>query len=236
VGAALERYGLGGARLVPLRVGGFKQAIKASDPERGEFVVRLYGLPPAEMGRQAAETGPATAASLRSPLVLRSQMAWLSALARDTGLPVPVPVSALDGAFVVRVGGEGDPWARHATLVRWVPGETATGGTRRTLAEADLRAVGSLVAGMHAHAERYVPPEGSVFPRWDWDWPFGGSAPLWADGPGFYSEEEMGIFRETRRRVRALLGELGYGGQAFGLVHRDPTLGNLVFSGGRAGP
>ena len=229
--AAIGRYGLEGARLVPLGAAGFKQTIRVSQPRSGDYVLRLYKLPPVS----AAEAGVVTVASLRSPVVLRSQMAWLEALARDTGLPVPVPVPTSDGALVTRVGGEGETWARHATLVRWVPGEPAVGGARRGPSDAELRAVGDLAARIHAHAESYVPPEGSLFPRWDWDWPFGGGAPVWAEGPRFYSGEEMGLFGEASARVRALLGELGYGVGAFGLVHRDLTLGNLVFSGNGAG-
>lgn len=230
-GAALERYGLRGSRQAPLRLGGFKQVIRVSTPRRGEFVLSLYGLPPAQNGATASDPRAATSTSLRSPVVLRSQMAWLSTLARDTDLLVPEPVPTVDGALVARVGEEGTPRVRHSTLVRWVPG----GSGRGEPSEADLRAAGSFAAGMHARAERYVAPEGAMFPRWDWDWPFGRSAPVWVEGPAFYSEDEMRVLREASRRVRGCLGELGYGGEAFGLVHRDLTLANLVFSGDVAG-
>lgn len=230
VRAALAQYGLKDARLTPLRPGGFKHVIRVSDPQQGDFVLNLYGLPPAHGATPASDPRAATETSLRAPAVLRSQMAWLSALARGTDLLVPEPVATSGGALVARVGEEGTPRVRHSTLVRWVPGDHK----RRKPSDADLGAVGYLVASLHAHAERYVSPEGAMFPRWDWDWPFGRSAPVWAEGPTFYSEQEMSVFREASRRVRASLGELGYGGEAFGLVHRDLKLGNLVFSEGLA--
>lgn len=229
--AALGRYGLEGARLTPLRPVGFKQVIRVSALLRGEFVLNLYGLPPARGAAPASDPRAATATSLRAPAVLRSQMAWLSALARDTSLLVPEPVTTSDGSLVARVGEEGTPRARHATLVRWVSDDRG----RAEPTEANVRALGVFAARIHDHAERYVVPEGAMFPRWDWDWPFGGSALVWVEGPAFYSEGEMEVFREASRRVRASLGELGHGRDASGLVHRDLTLANLVFSDGMAG-
>jgi hypothetical protein len=78
-------------------------------------------------------------------------------------------------------------------------------------------------------------PEGAAFPRWDWGWPFGPSAPLWSEGPSFYSEGEMETFRTAARLVAEDLERLGHGPGVFGVVHRDPKLENLVFGGGRAG-
>ena len=262
--AALERYGLGGAALEPLRLGaGFTQVLRVSS-ERGEgFALRLYGTPPPSGGGAPAGAADArerrTAALLRSPEVLASQLAWLSDLGRESGLPVPEPVPLPDGSLLGSVSTrdlgprgsrlrwatrrrdarelEGDlsdtpEMSRNFTLLRWVPGAHRLEGD---LSDRDASLVGSYLAKLHRYAEESGVPEGSAFPRWDWGWPFGASAPLWSEGGAFYSEGEMEVFKEVSRLVADDLERLGHGPGAFGVVHRDPKLENLVFEGGRVG-
>jgi hypothetical protein len=109
----------------------------------------------------------------------------------------------------------------------WLPGDP-----KRTPTAADLSRVGELAAGLYDHAERYRPHDVPALPRWDW--PFGPSAPLWKEGEAFYSAEELAVFGEASARSREDLERLGQGKGTFGLVHRDLTLGNLLF-GGRDG-
>ena len=224
---ALELYGLRGARTWPLRQG-FVRVFRVTHPARGEFCLRMYDLP-------AEDTGPSGAPPGRPSLgQLRAQLRWLSALARETDLPVPEPVPAgEDGALTsyVPFGEEPKAPGRHCVLLRWVPGRSK----REELSQADLSALGSYVGGLHNHADRYAPPDPSALPRWDWGWPFEEAAPLWSEGGRHYSAEEMAVFEAAARRVRGDLRELGYDSDAFGPIHRDLHLGNVVFDGGRAG-
>ena len=64
---------------------------------------------------------------------------------------------------------------------------------------------------------------------------FRGGAPLWSEGGRHYSAEEMVVFEAAARRVCGDLRDLGYAGDAFGPIHRDLHLGNVVFDGGRPG-
>lgn len=157
---------------------------------------------------------------------LRSNNKPFGDLGYDTDLLVPEPLRTLDGELVGRVTVEGTPWRRHSTLVRWVPGVHKG----EDLAEADLLRVGSFVGRMHDHADGYAAPEGSEFPRWDWDWPFGGEALLWSEGRKFYSGDEMATFCQAARRSRERLNELGGERDVFGLIHQDITFRNIVFS------
>jgi Ser/Thr protein kinase RdoA (MazF antagonist) len=225
--AALGLYGLGDADFELLSYRPFVQVFRVKARWRGEYALRLYRTP-----RQAAQEPtdpdprPRIGVAMRSPGVLRSQLAWVSALRRDSGLLVPTPVPTLDGDLVGDVCVEGTPWRRTSTLVKWVPGEHKREGLRK----AHARKLGSFVAKMHAHAERYPLPEGSEFPCWDWHWPFGEVAALWREGPKVYSTVEMEVFCEAARRVRERLEGMGEGREVFGLVHRDPKLRNVVFS------
>jgi Ser/Thr protein kinase RdoA (MazF antagonist) len=237
--AALERYGLVGAALEPLRLGaGFTQVLRVLAGGGERFSLKLYGIPPLGdvvpvPGSDAGERR--TAALLRSPEVLASQLAWLSDLGRETGLPVPEPVPLPDGSLLGRVStreGDAPEMSRNFALLRWVPGVHRLDGD---LADREASLVGYYLARLHRHAEERGVPEGSAFPRWDWGWPFGESAPLWGEGGAFYSEGEMEVFEEASRLVREDLERLGYGPETFGVVHRDPKLENLVFEGERLG-
>ena len=154
--AALKLYGLRDAEVDLLRHG-FVLVFRVRSASRGEFALRLYGLPGGtrqpDPEHPSADPGSLTAAMLRSPRVLDSQLRWLSDLGHDTGLPVPEPLRTLDGELVGRVTVEGTPWRRHSALVRWVPGVHKG----EDLTEADLLRVGSFVGRMHDHAERATP-------------------------------------------------------------------------------
>ena len=102
---ALERFGLRGARARRLRQG-FVRIFRVTCPVRGEFCLRMYDLlPPA--AEEATELLEAPPPGRPSPEQLRAQLQWLSALSRETALPVPEPVPAPDGALApfVHFGG-----------------------------------------------------------------------------------------------------------------------------------
>jgi len=248
---ALGRYGLCDARL-RLLSHGFKEVFLVAPRSQGRFVLKTYGMTP-EVGEEVRRdpryrTGP----GLRSPETIEAQLHWLSALGRETDLAVPEPVPLPDGSLVRQISFPDLPPLRsllrrmsarhrelypsnhpprHFALLRWVPGEHKGDPTAD-----DLSRVGRLAAGLHDHAEGYRPPDASAFPRWDWSWPFGASAPLWEEGRAFYSTGEMAVFEEASRRVRENLEGLGYGSGVFGLIHRDLTLTNLLFGGPGAAP
>src|SRR3712207_5927809 len=49
---------------------------------------------------------------------IRSEMAWLAALGRDTELSVPQPVAARDGSFYVQADAPGVPEPRTCVVLR----------------------------------------------------------------------------------------------------------------------
>jgi Ser/Thr protein kinase RdoA (MazF antagonist) len=207
----LQRYGVRDARLQLLYAGVFR----VESPTKGELVLRMY-----------------RASGWRSPDTLRAQLLWLSALRRETDLLVPEPLPMIDGALVGDVYHLVPPRRYYCTLLRWVPGKHKAAN----LASEDLSLLGSCVATLHSHAERYhVPKGGSALPRWDWEWAFGESAPLWNEGAALYSADEMEVFRTAARLVREDLERLGEGREVFGVIHRDLAPKNVVFDGERVG-
>lgn len=79
---------------------------------------------------------------------VRTELAWLRALRRDTDLAVPEPVRARDGDLLVTVERPGGGISA-VDLLRWVDGSFL--GAERTR-PAHLRAYGRLSATLHAHA------------------------------------------------------------------------------------
>lgn len=253
--AALERYGLRGALVEPLSRR-FVQVFRVVSRRR-KFTLRLYDLPQSNGNTAVSEAELRTGAGLRSKGVLASQLLWLSDLGRQTDLLMPEPVLLPDGSPLGRISthdlsprgsllrrasrrrdaeelqsdlGDAPGMSRNFALLRWVPG-----GHKEIHKPEDLSLAGSYVARLHRHAEGYGNPEGAVFPRWDWEWPFGESANLWSDGAAFYSESDIDAFRAASQHVREQLQRLGEGREVFGVIHRDLKLENLLFGDPRVG-
>jgi hypothetical protein len=83
--AALGRFGLSAAAVEPLRLGkGFTQVLHVVSGTGEGYALKLYSPPPSGAAGELR-----TAALLRSPEVLASQLGWLSDLGRQPGLLVP---------------------------------------------------------------------------------------------------------------------------------------------------
>lgn len=87
---------------------------------------------------------------------LESEALWLEAIARDTDIPAPRIVRALDGDSVVVCAVDGVPTPRHATLMSWLPGALLG----RHLDEPNLEKLGELFGQLHIHGARWKPPTG----------------------------------------------------------------------------
>jgi Ser/Thr protein kinase RdoA (MazF antagonist) len=141
--AALAGYGLGTARLTPLRHE--HNTTFRVDARGGPYVLRI--------------NRPA----VHAPDVITSEMAWLAALRRDTDLGVPEPIATREGSLVVVARDEGVPEARACVLLRRLEGRFVD----RRLTPAHLRKVGVLTAQLQEHAGKWAPPQGFLRPRID---------------------------------------------------------------------
>jgi Ser/Thr protein kinase RdoA (MazF antagonist) len=94
---------------------------------------------------------------------IASEMAWLTALRRDTDLPVPDPVAALDGSMVVLADDPGVTEAHACILLRWLDGRFI----HHRLTPAHVRGVGTLAGRLQEHSATWRPPRGFVRPRID---------------------------------------------------------------------
>ena len=101
--------------------------------------------------------------SVHSAQTIESEMAWLTALQRETELGVPEPVRSGEGSYVVVAHDAGVPVPHSCVLLRWLDGRFVD----RRLASTHLRQVGLLEARLHDHAGRWIPPAGFLRPRVD---------------------------------------------------------------------
>jgi Ser/Thr protein kinase RdoA (MazF antagonist) len=188
---------------------------------------------------------------VHTPDTVGSEMAWLVALGRDTGLRVPEPVAAHDGSFVVVARDPGVPEPRVCVLLRWLDGRFVD----QRLAPAHLSRVGALAGQLHEHATTWTPPSGFLRPRVDTLTNEGkvdsmapsaaiagrGDQPTPDDGDRAVQLVEMLVSTDDaalcaraleviRASTRALAEETG----GFGLIHGDLHYENVFFRAGEA--
>jgi Ser/Thr protein kinase RdoA (MazF antagonist) len=227
---ALESYGLEGAVLTPL---GYAEnaTFKVAGPDRAMYVLRV------------SRPGVHTVGTIAS------EMAWLEALRRDTGLGVPEPVAAHDGSLVVSASDAAVPERRLCVVLRWFDGRFMN----KRLTPAHLAHVGTLTAGLHSHSESWVPPTRFERPRVDvlTDAAKASALPTaLAALPGEHPSREdgdrvlglievLGSRRDAALVARALelvrraLAELAETDH-FGLIHADLHRENFLFRGSDA--
>ncbi len=218
---ALEAYGIGEAPFTLIRQAGntlFQVRAPGLRPcsTRGLFEPHKYLLRVHEPGYQ-------------SPDALELELAWLAAMRREAGLPVPEPVPALDGRLLVSAAVPGIPQGRYCSLLCWVQGRSVVHAVRSQ----HYRAQGRLMAQLHNFSARWVPPPGLTKRRFDWDGLFhddvGSGMPngeAWALLPPNHQE----AFAVVAKRVRYVMGSWGQDPEVYGLIHGDLGVdANLLF-------
>lgn len=182
---------------------------------------------------------------------LGSEMGWLTALAKDTDLGVPVPVAARDGSLVVSASVPGVPEPRLGVLLGWQEGRFVD----RQLTPRHLASVGALLGQLQRHAQGWTPPRGFARPRVDMlttaarRRSIAGPAAALSHGLKAAADDEADVLelvarllgdddrrviadalRITRRSTAALASTPN----AWGLIHADLHHENFLFRGRRA--
>jgi Ser/Thr protein kinase RdoA (MazF antagonist) len=228
---ALASYGLDKARMTLLRFE--HNTTFRVDASNGRYLLRI---------NRPLVHGPDTIAS---------EMAWLTALRRDTDLGIPEPVAARDGSLVLVVSDTGVPEARSCVLLRWLDGRFVNQG----LALGHLRRVGLLAGRLQEHGATWAPPAGFRRPRVDTLTSQGkldsispsaavaldGKHPSAADAEramrlveGLFSRKDATILAKALEIVWATTQQLAAETSAHGLIHGDLHYENFLFDKGEA--
>jgi Ser/Thr protein kinase RdoA (MazF antagonist) len=223
--AALDRYDLAGAELRFVNHGE-NTTFQVDSPERDSLPANSPFVP----GRYLLRVHGATYNTLPE---IASELIWLHALREDIDLAVPEPVLNRAGQFALQVEVPGVPGARTCSLLRWMRG----GIHARHPQPHHLKKVGRLAARLHEHAARWRPPAAFTRRRWDWDGMFGdeghfgaSTAVVWEAIPAEYRPQ----FEAVAGHMRQVMGELGEGGEVWGLIHTDLHMWNVLFTDGEA--
>jgi Ser/Thr protein kinase RdoA (MazF antagonist) len=223
---ALKAYGLSDVPFKLLRQAGntlFRvneanpaPTTKAELYTQGQYMLRIH-----QPGYQTTEA-----------IVL--ELAWLAALCRDANLPVPEPVSTLDGNLLTQVSISGIPGQRNCSLLRWLKGRLITKDVRPH----HYQAQGRLMARLHNHAAHWQPPPGLAKRKYDWNGLFRDDAGVGIPASKAWSllpQEYVKPFEVVTRKVKQVMDEWGKGPDVYGLIHADLGLdANVLFWGGEA--
>jgi Ser/Thr protein kinase RdoA (MazF antagonist) len=163
----------------------------------------------------------------RSDAELDAELAWLAALARDTGLTVPL------ARFSTRTATPERPDGARCIAFTWVQGRPC-GSRPSWRLVADL---GRVIATLHQHAREFRTPPGFTRPvldigylTWVGTWHAGQLARRPVD------PAVRRLLAETAGRVDAVLAVLGQDPAGYGLVHADLCLDNVLDHHGHARP
>ena len=193
----------------------------------------LYGLPPDTpltlLNRSENETWRAGDLILRlhrpgyhSRAEIASELAWLAALQGIDGLRTVRPVVGRDGPVCAIDG-------RHVVAFAPIDGQELQPGDDLGQWFAPL---GEITARLHLQARAWTPLQGFTRKRWDAATILG-SKPHWGhwrQAQGLDARGAALLQRATDRLADRLHG-FGTGSEAFGLIHADLRLANLMVDG-----
>jgi Ser/Thr protein kinase RdoA (MazF antagonist) len=149
---------------------------------------------------------------------LRSEMAWLAALSRDTRLSVPRPLAARNGELVVQARSEGVPEPRFCAIFGWVPGTDL----EKHQTPANLHRLGRLSAELHAQAAAFSPPKGFDIPRFDKIYPFPEPFILFdAQYQALLPPRRRAVYAQAVAWAQAAIDRLKASGEPMRVIHGD---------------
>ena len=161
---------------------------------------------------------------------IRSEMAWLAALSRDTDLGVPHPVPARDGSLVTTAEAPGVPEPRHCAVFSWVPGPNLAD----RLSAGNVERLGELAAHLHAHAATFVPPDGFSIPTVDSVFPFREPVVLFdPEHEELFPASRHRVYEEGIGRIQATIDALYATGPRPRVLHYDLHQWNVKICRGR---
>ncbi len=169
-----------------------------------------------------------SAPGLRTELEIRSELAWLDALRRETDLLVPEAIPTRSGRRLVRVGsGEA---ALPGVLFNWIEGRIVGDRVSTTL----VRDAGAVLARLHDHADRFKPRGAFSQTRLDRAWTFGVPAVLEQAGraPG-WPKARRTLVHEAAARAQEWLDGLFTDPTGLRFLHLDFHPGNWKRVDGR---
>ena len=163
---------------------------------------------------------------------VQSELAWIGALRRESGLLVPEVVPTRDGQSIARLSLAGEPSQRLAVLFVENAGEQPD-ETDPRLPEI-FAALGAAAARCHLHVQTWQKPDGFLRPDWTIAGMIGRRG-IWGDwraAPGL-SDKDAAILMQAEARLLARFDAYGMAPDRYGLIHNDLRPSNFLWHDGR---
>jgi Ser/Thr protein kinase RdoA (MazF antagonist) len=164
-----------------------------------------------------------------TPAEIESELAWITALARDNIVVTPVPLPAADGQYLV--GFADGQTERLAVAFTFMPGSQPD-------AQSDLRHwyghLGEITARLHLHAGSWKRPGNFARKIWNFETIIGPAAHWgdWRRAPGL-DAAGIAVLEQVASLLQRQTSLYGDAASRFGLVHCDMRAANLLVEGER---
>lgn len=219
---ALAEYGVSNARLRLVRQAG-----------NTLFRIWTHDLPntgaPADLFEEGQYLLRVHQPDYQETEAIELELAWLTAMRREADLPVPEPVAALDGRWLLPVSDGAIPGTRNCSLLRWVKGRSVENCFRPH----HFRTQGRLMARLHNFSAQWQTPASRRKRKFDWDGLFQNDV-----GSGMANSKAWALLSPLHREAFSFVAQLlwkvmekwGQGPDVFGLIHGDLGVdANMLF-------
>lgn len=211
--SALARFGLSGARCELIK--DHRNASFKVESRSVRFLLRIH------------------TSRWHSRARVESELLWLEALRGDHVLDVPAPVRSKEGELLVEIS-SACPDVALASLITWLPGSHVVSPLR---SGDQLVQIGLILAVVHDHGRRWPNPAGFDRPSLTSESLYGAAGTLGGIVQRAWERLEPGVrggLAHARERLRQAESTLGTDASHYGLIHGDPSYGNLLFLPDRA--
>jgi Ser/Thr protein kinase RdoA (MazF antagonist) len=153
---------------------------------------------------------------------IRSELAWLSAIRRNTWLEVPEPAGHV---YTGELEGVDSPV--YGSLFGWVDGESKA---QSEVSLEQIETIGEFAAMLHNFSETFEPPAEFDRPRLDWEGLFGDDSPYRTESEDeHFTDEHRKTIQEAAAYVQSAMDNLGQASSEFGMIHGDLLPKNILF-------
>ena len=158
---------------------------------------------------------------------IASELAWMDAIERDTGVITPTAIPGRDGELIQHGRSRGLPRERHMVLFEFIEGREPD-ETQDDLT-VPFQRLGEVSARLHEHAMAWQRP--ATFERLTWDDAhILGPTPNWGDwreAPAM-DQAVRAVLERQEATIRRRLEAFGRAPSRYNLVHADIRLANLL--------
>jgi Ser/Thr protein kinase RdoA (MazF antagonist) len=158
---------------------------------------------------------------------VQSETEWLTALANQTDLRIPISVRNSLGSAVTQIEVPGVPDLRNCVLFKWLPGRLLD----RSLTQRNMEAYGALAGRLHDLTESFQPSARFSIVRYDRVFPFDEPVVLFdPNRSAFVTDQMREVLAEAADHVQQAIDDLN-DREPMRVIHGDLHRWNVLIDG-----